>query len=121
METNPAGESIPFKAAPILRKAPFNIEELEKKNRELEILVRKKFINGEVHARKGDENFYCDVEYDYQATNMKNSASEQMLINHQQVSDEEALEDPSTLRTTEIETMRKHDDEEVKNDSNQRL
>ena len=37
METNPSGENIPFKAAPILRKAPFNIEELEKKNRELEI------------------------------------------------------------------------------------
>ena len=65
METTPVGENIPFKAGPILRKAPFNIEELEKKNRELEILVRKKFINGEVHARKGDENFYCDVEYDY--------------------------------------------------------
>ena len=65
METNPAGEKIPFKAPPIIRKAPFNIEELEKKNRELEILVRKKFINGEVHARKGDENFYCNVEFDY--------------------------------------------------------
>ena len=68
VETNPAENNTPFKAPPIIRRAPFNIEELEKKNRELEILVRKKFINGEVKAREGgSENFYCDIEFDYSA------------------------------------------------------
>ena len=56
----------PSKASPIFRKTPFNVEEIEIKNRKLENLVRKKFINGEVLARTGgSENFYCDIDYDY--------------------------------------------------------
>ena len=60
-----AGKSgSPFHFSPTFSKAPFNVEELEKKNRRLENLVRKKFINGDVKPRDGgSENFFCDIEF----------------------------------------------------------
>ena len=54
------------KASPIVRKPPYRLEELEKKNRKLEDIVRQKFIKGEIKGRKGgSENFYCDIEHEY--------------------------------------------------------
>ena len=46
----------------VIRKPPFNIAALEKKNSDLENIIRKKFISGEIIDRKpGHDNFICTL------------------------------------------------------------
>jgi len=108
-------------ASQIFRKPPFGVEELEKKNRKLESIVRQKFIDGEVRGRKaGSDNFFCNIEDSYNHQLRRKEPTHEQA-NRRKMSDQEALEDSDTMRTAEFGELLKRDVEEAKNDSSVRL